>query len=182
MSLFTNAKEKTSVVKELLIVFGGVALLFAGSQIEIPLRPVPINLMTVAVMLIGLTYSPRRALESLLMWVGLGAAGFPVFSSFSGGYLHLLGPTAGYIGGSVVAAFLMALVKEKFELNSWISDALLCLFGTSLVFVFGLSWLSKIIGFEAALLHGFFPFILPGFVKAGLLCTGLQITRHLRKE
>ena len=73
MNFFTDAKTKSSLWAELLVVFGGVALLYAASQIEIPLHPVPITLQTVAVMLIGLTYTPRRAVESHLLWIGLGS-------------------------------------------------------------------------------------------------------------
>ena len=72
-------------------------------------------------------------------------------------------------------------LKEKFSLNSLISDALLCLFGTGVVFIFGVTWLSQLIGFEGALLHGVLPFILPGFMKAAILCAGLQILRHYRQ-
>lgn len=181
MKFLDITRVKGDVLNELLVVLGGVALLFGGSQVEIPLKPVPINLMTVAVMLIGLTYTPRKAIESLLIWIGLGAVGFPVFSGFGGGIHHLMGPTAGYIAGCTLAAFLMATLKEKFTLNSLVFDALLCLLGTSLVFLLGVAWLSNLIGFEGAVVHGFLPFILPGFLKAGLLCAGLQIIRYYRR-
>lgn len=181
MQFLSDVKSKTIVWKELMTVLGGVILLFAASQVEIPLNPVPITLQTVAVMLIGLTYSPRRAVESHLIWLGLGAVGIPVFSGFAGGMSHVVGPTAGYMAGFVVSTFLMATLKEKFSLNSWRSDVLLCLMGTLIVYSLGVAWLSYLIGIEGAFVHGFLPFILPGFVKAGLLCTALQILRHYRR-
>ena len=180
MQFLSDIKSKTVIWKELITVLGGVILLFAASQVEIPLKPVPITLQTVAVMLIGLTYSPRRALEAHLIWLGLGAIGIPVFSGFAGGIIHLAGTTAGYMVGFVVSAFFMATVKEKFALNSWLSDVFLCLMGTLIVFSLGIAWLSHLIGFEGAFVHGVLPFILPGLVKAGLLCTALQILRHYR--
>jgi biotin transport system substrate-specific component len=180
MEILSAIKQKSKSLNDIMVVLGGVILLFAASQIEIPLHPVPITLQTVAVMLIGLTYSPRRAVESLLLWIGLGVLGFPIFSGFSGGAHILVGPTAGYIAGFIMATYLMATLKEKLSLNSWVYDVLLCLMGTVIVFTCGVLWLSQLIGFSNALVHGLLPFILPGIVKAGLLCTGLQILRHFR--
>ena len=57
----------------------------------------------------------------------------------------------------------------------------LCLLGTGIVFSLGVAWLSYLIGFEKALMSGVLPFILPGLVKAGLLCTALQILRHYQR-
>jgi len=174
--------SKAKGLNELLVVFGGVLLLFAASQVEIPLHPVPITLQTVAVMLIGLTYTPRKALESHLLWLGLGLVGLPVFAGFGAGIAHLSGPTAGYLGGFVVSTYIMATIKQKYSLNSFLSDALLCLMGTLIVFACGVIWLSQLIGFKGALLHGVLPFILPGLVKAGLLCSALQILRHFKTK
>jgi biotin transport system substrate-specific component len=181
MKSFTDIKSKSKIWNELLVVFGGVFLLFAASQIEIPLKPVPITLQTVAVMLIGLTYSPRRAVEAIVLWIGLCAAGVPVLAGFSGGLVKLVGPTGGYLAAFIVAAYVMALLKQKFSLNSWRSDAVLTLLGTLIVYTGGVAWLSYLIGFENALYHGLLPFILPGLVKAALLCTALQILRHTRR-
>ncbi|OJW47572.1 MAG: hypothetical protein BGO67_04290 [Alphaproteobacteria bacterium 41-28] len=181
MDILSTIKSKSTVLNELMVVFGGVLLLFAVSQVEIPLKPVPINLLTVGVMLIGLTYTPRRALESHLVWIGLAAAGFPVLAGFSGGLDRLVGPTGGYILGCATSAVLMSVLKEKFSLNSWISDVLLCGLGTIIVFILGVAWLSQLVGFTNALMHGLVPFILPGIVKAGLLCTALQILRHYKR-
>ncbi len=181
MQILSTIKAKSTLWHEIIVVFGGVMLLFAASQIEIPLKPVPINLQTVAVMLIGLTYTPRRALESHLVWLGLAAAGAPVLSGFAGGLLYLQGPTLGYLLGFVVASYAMATLKEKFSLNSWKSDALLCIIGTVIVFTLGVGWLSSLIGIEKAFMYGVLPFILPGLVKAGLLCTALQIMRHFKQ-
>jgi biotin transport system substrate-specific component len=181
MNILSTIKSKSTIGNELMVVLGGVLLLFAASQIEIPLKPVPINLGTVAVMLIGLTYTPQRVLETFFLWFGLVAIGLPLLAGFNGGLAKFAGPTAGYLMGYVTAAYLMATLKEKFSLNSWGSDALLCLMGTLIVYCLGVMWLSQLIGFENALISGVLPFILPGVVKAGLLCVGLQIIRHYRR-
>ena len=115
MKVLSTIQSKSSVWNEIIIVFGGVVLLFAASQIEIPLQPVPITLQTVAVMLIGLTYTPRRALESLLIWLGFAAAGFPVLTGFNGGFAYLTGSTFGYLLGFVMSAYVMATLKKTFS-------------------------------------------------------------------
>jgi len=181
MNFFADAKSKNNFWTELLVVFGGVALLYAASQIEIPLHPVPITLQTVAVMLIGLTYTPRRAVESHLLWIGLGSIGFPVFAGGGAGFVKVMGPTGGYMAGFVLATYFMAKLKEKYALNSWKSDALLTVMGTLIVYTCGVMGLSLLIGFKGAIVSGLLPFILPGVVKAGLLCTALQILRHYRR-
>ncbi len=180
MNLFSQTHTKLTAWQNVLLVFGGAILLFAASQIEIPLKPVPITLQTVAVMLIGLTYSPRRALEAHLLWLGAAAAGLPVLSGFASGIPYLVGPTGGYFVGMTIAACSMAFLKQKLSLNSLKSDALLILMGTATVFFFGVAWLAQFIGFEGAITHGFMPFIIPGFVKAGVLCAALQALRHAR--
>ena len=181
MDILSTVKTKSSALHEILLTLGGVALLFAASQIEIPLKPVPVTLQTVAVMLIGLTYTPRRAVESHVIWLGLAAAGAPVLSGFSGGLHCFAGSTLGYLIGFVASSYLMATLKEKFSLSSWKSDVMLCLMGTLVVFTLGVGWLSYLIGFSTAVVHGFVPFIIPGIIKAGLLCTALQIVRHYRR-
>jgi biotin transport system substrate-specific component len=181
MDILSTIKSKSTVLNELMVVFGGVLFLFAASQIEIPLKPVPITLQSVAIMLIGLTYTPRRALESLLIWLGLGAAGLPILAGFAGGISKFTEPTAGYLVGFLISPYLMAMLKEKYALNSWISDALLCVMGTLILYSTGVVWLSHLIGFSNAVMTGVVPFILPGIIKAGLLCTALQILRHYKR-
>src|SRR3990167_4034185 len=122
MKFFAKAQTNSTFLTELLTVMGGAFLLFAASQVEIPLRPVPITLQTVAVMLIGLTYSSRQGLKAYLLWFGMGVAGLPVFSGFGCGIVHFAGPTGGYLMGFVIASFVMATLKEKLSLNSWKSD------------------------------------------------------------
>jgi biotin transport system substrate-specific component len=60
MSAFFAAPHTKS--KELALVLGGIILMSLLSQVSIPLKPVPVNLQTVGVLLIGLTYTPRTAL------------------------------------------------------------------------------------------------------------------------
>jgi len=155
----------------------GVMLLFACSQIQIPLKPVPITLQTLAVMLIGLTYRPRQAFEAVFVYLLLGAIGTPVFSNFSGGYANLVGPTGGYFLGFFVAAPLTAWIFSKFEQKSWGSILASCAMGQAMIYVLGVTWLAKFVGFESALKTGVLPFILPGLVKTFILASIIRAIR-----
>ncbi len=155
----------------------GVGLLFACSQIQIPLKPVPITLQTVAIMLIGLTYKPRQAFEVIFAYLLLGATGVPVFSEFSGGYAYLLGPTGGYFVGFLVAAPLTAWIFSKITHKTWGGIFASCIVGQAMIYIFGVAWLTKFIGFDAAIQSGVVPFILPGVFKTILLASIVKALR-----
>lgn len=178
MQRLTAFQTKSILWTDLMMVIGGALLLFACSQIRIPLHPIPITLQTVAVMIVGLTYSPRRVLETYGLWLGLAALGVPVLSGLSGGYGVLMGPSAGYFVGFVLASYSMAFLKKQLALNSWKGDLMLVLWGSFCVFFCGVSWLAHAIGWHDAFVYGLYPFILPGIVKAGVLCTALQVVRQ----
>ncbi|WP_261798125.1 biotin transporter BioY [Brevibacillus massiliensis] len=59
-------------------------------------------------MLLG---SKRRALSQLL-YLGVGLAGFPIFTS-GGGITYVLKPTFGYLIGFVLASYLVGKLVEK---------------------------------------------------------------------
>ena len=107
---------------------------------------------------------------------------FPVLAGFKGGMVSLLGPTGGYIGGFCVASYVIAILKKRFSLSSWKADLGLTLMGTCFIFMLGVPWLAYFVGWEKAFFSGVLPFIIPGFVKAGLLCTALQIYRYVRPQ
>lgn len=168
---------KTGMQSNTVQVALGVMLLFACSQIQIPLKPVPITLQTLAVMLIGLTYRPRQAFEAVFAYLLLGAIGAPVFSGFSGGYANLFGPTGGFLAGFLVAAPLAAWIFSKFDQKSWGPIFASCAIGQASIYVLGVTWLAKFVGFESALKAGVLPFILPGLAKIFILASLIRAIR-----
>ncbi|MBM4162532.1 MAG: biotin transporter BioY [Ignavibacteria bacterium] len=85
------------------------ALLTAvGAQIEIPIHPVPFTLQTFFVLLAGGLLSKRNAFLSMTLYLILGTAGLPVFSSAGFGLSRLVGPTGGYLISFPIAAFLIS--------------------------------------------------------------------------
>ena len=143
------------------------------SWISIP-GPVPFTLQTFAVFTALLLLGTRNGLISILVYLLLGAVGVPVFSGFSGGIGHLLGPTGGYLIGFIVMGFVFGIVRHfiKHPLFSAITASILGLvacyaFGT-VWFVIVYSQTRSAITFGAALSMCVLPFIIPDAVKMAL--------------
>lgn len=180
MKVETLALPEVTSRVEIFKIALGVLVLFACSQISIPTVPVPITMQTVGVMLIGLLYTRRSALISVISYTAFGAIGLPVFQGFAGGIAHLYGPTAGYLVGFTASVYVMTIFREKFGLESFWGILLNCLIGTLIVFAFGVSWLAFNIGLKDALTFGVLPFIIPGAIKASLLSGALSFIRCSR--
>ena len=179
-SLFKSDKE--SAFKEIAYVLSGAVLLVAASKIFIPLKPVPITLQPTAVLLLALVYNSRRALQSVLLWIGMGAAGLPVFAGWEPGLPVLMGPTAGYIFSYIFVAALIPHLRERIALKGFFFDMGLAALATIMTFAMGVAWLSTFVGFDKAVALGLLPFIVPGIVKAGLLCGALKAIRAYKSE
>lgn len=83
------------------------------SQVIIPIGPVPLSMATFAVFCAGAFLGAKYGAISQAVYLLLGVAGVPVFSSFTGGIGKLTGPTGGYIIGYVAAAWLIGFITEK---------------------------------------------------------------------
>lgn len=182
MALTRTLSAKDLIKTRSFQVILGIGLMFATSQASIPLNPVPINLATIGALLIGLTYTPRHALESFFGWILLGAAGLPVFANFSGGAHILVGPTAGYIFGMAAAGIAVAALRQKLGRPSFWTLLSLGAFGQVIIFLSGIGWLSTFLGLEGALIHGLYPFILPGCLKVGILVAALRLIQGTPSE
>lgn len=146
----------------------GILIIFAGAQIIIPVKPVPITLQTVAVSLIALTYSPRLSFLTVLSYLTIGAIGVPVFTKFGGGISHLTGSTFGYLVGFLLAAPIMGILREKLSVyfnNKLINIVISSLIGHFIIYTLGVSWLAMLIGLKAAIYSGLLIYIPTGLVK-----------------
>lgn len=84
-----------------------------GAQFEIAHQPVPFTLQTFFVILAGGMLGKRDGAWSMLLYVGMGLSGLPVFSSGGFGLARLLGPTGGYILAFPAAAYLVGTILER---------------------------------------------------------------------
>ncbi len=171
-------RYELSVAKKLALAIGfaGLTGLLAQMRIMLPWSPVPVTGQTFAVLLAGVLLGKRWGGMSLAIYAGLGAAGLPWFSSWSGGMGHLAGPTGGYIIGFILAALFLGYFTDTYiRSRSFLSMLALMLFANFvLIYVPGLFqlglWLRLVQGepvaFTTLLGMGAIPFIAGDITKA----------------
>ena len=163
-----------------------VSALFAAiigilAQVTIPLPLVPITGQTLAIGLASTILGSRYGSLAVLLYLLIGAAGIPVYSGFSGGFSHLVGPTGGYLVGFLPAAFLIGWYLEKTSftfINALISNIL----GAAITLIFGTIWLkiAADLTWFAAIAGGITPFIIVGIIKAAIAAwVGVMIRKRL---
>ena len=158
------------------------AVMAICSWISIP-ATVPFTMQTFGVFLSVGLLGGRRGTIAVLVYLLLGAAGLPVFSGFTGGIGHMLGPTGGYMIGFILSALLMWLMErlmgrsQKTLVLSMIAGLLVC-------YAFGTVWFmilytrdSGSIGIMTALTWCVIPYIIPDALKILLASV---LTRRLR--
>ena len=164
--------EQYSTIITISTAFIGSLLLalLARLSFPVPFSPVPVTGQTFGILFLGALLGSRIGTLSVIMYLFEGIIGLPVFAGGSLGLLYLFGPTGGYLIGFIPAVYLVGYLSE----NGWsdkLSTALITMtFGTFIIFIFGISWLSVTAGFGTALTIGLYPY-LPGAVIKIMLAT-----------
>ncbi len=177
-SVDAEASTSSKIFRLAILALAGSMSMAISAQIAVPMWPVPMTMQTLAASLIGAVYGWRLGGATVALYIAEGAMGLPVFSS-GGSLASLVGPTAGYIYGFVAAAALVGYLVEKGWGATILKSTVAMTLGTAVIFAGGLSWLSTLIGFEAALVSGFYPFIVGGMVKIALAVALLPIVGNL---
>ncbi len=151
--------------------FSLLTALLAQMAIPLPFTPVPITGQTFGVLLAGAVLGSRRGFLSQALYLAEGAAGLPVFAGGAFSFVHLIGPTGGYLWSYPLAAGLVGwLVEQGASRKVWQMAAALVV-GDFLILVAGASWLWTF--FHMAPLQafemGFYPFILGDLLKIVLV-------------
>lgn len=91
------------------------ALIAAGTFISIPLpfSPVPIVLQNFFALISGLILGPLLGGLAVGLYLLAGALGAPVFAGATGGFVHFLGPTGGFLFGYLLAAIIAGLIAGR---------------------------------------------------------------------
>ena len=145
----------------------------AQISIHLPFTPIPITGQTIGVILVGGLLGARRGAMAVLTYLMEGAIGLPVFAQMKAGAHVLVGPTAGYLWGFVFAAFLIGYLAEKRWTVKPTSSFFSCFAATTLILVLGTLYLATFsVGFNEALIMGFYPFLVGDVVKSAI-CAGL---------
>ncbi|MGC6517764.1 MAG: biotin transporter BioY [Candidatus Puniceispirillaceae bacterium] len=147
------------------LVIGGSILLALSAHIKVPFYPVPVTMQTMLVLLIGMTFGSRLGFATILAYLAQGAMGLPVFAG-GAGLAYMAGPTGGYLFGFAVSAFVVGMMAEKGWGKSYVTTAMAMILGNVIIYAFGVTWLSSIVGsFDKAIQFGLAPFIYGDLLK-----------------
>lgn len=149
-------------------VLAGSWLIAAASWISTPMHPVPMTLQTLAVMLVAGLAGARLAAASVITWLAMAAIGLPLLADGAGGLEPFSGPTAGYLAGMVIAAFVCGWLTEKPELRGWIAMSLVFLAGHVFILAAGWARLALLVGPQSAWESGVAPFFIGMVLKSAL--------------
>lgn len=175
------SKQGNKVSQNILVVASGALLLALLAQISfhLPFTPVPITGQTFGVALIALLWGKSRGVAAVMAYLTLGILGAPIFA-FGASFLAL-GPSAGYLVGMLVAAYVMGSLADRGFTKSFSRTLLVALLGTVITFSFGVLVLAIFIPKQFLLTQGVLPFI-PGdllkMVAVSLMVTPLTQRSH----
>jgi biotin transport system substrate-specific component len=82
-------------------------------KIDVVFLPVPITAQTLGVMLAGSILGAKRAALAMVLFLALVAAGLPLLAGGRGGLGVFAGPSAGFILGYAVSAFVIGWLTER---------------------------------------------------------------------
>lgn len=175
----TSAARSSLRVASVLFV---TALTAAAAQISIhlPFTPVPFTLQPLIVLIGGAALGARLGASAQVLYLLLGVAGLPVFAASAllpPGAARLVGPTAGFLLAYPLAAFATGWLAERGFDRRYLTSVVAMLAGMAIFFASGVLWLLYLMPagtmtlgarLDAALVAGFYPFILADIVKVVL--------------
>ncbi len=170
-------------IRDICLIALFAALIAVCSWISVP-ASVPYTLQTFAVFLACGVLGGRRGFFAVLVYLGLGALGVPVFAGFRGGLAALLGTTGGYLIGFAFTALVMWGITAAFG-RKWAVLLGAMAAGLLVCYAFGTAWfmamytrtngpaaLSSVLGWCVL------PYVIPDLVKMGL---ALLLSLRLRR-
>jgi biotin transport system substrate-specific component len=166
----------------LAIVIGAVVVALAAQvSVRLPLTVVPWTLQPLAVLIVGGLLGAGGGASALVLYLAAGASGLPVFAGGSGGALHLIGPTGGYLLAYPLAAAVTGWLCRRAggragrraggqaDRRTVLETFAACVVGMVVIHIGGVSQLAILGGDPAAAFRmGFLPFFANDLVKVGL--------------
>jgi biotin transport system substrate-specific component len=140
---------KSKSVRTLALCSMFIALTIIGAYIRIPFPVVPMTLQTLFVLTAAMLLGPLPAATSVGVYLALGLAGLPVFTS-GGGIFYIFSPTFGYLAGFLPAVLLtgwLSGVKRKTGfVRLWLSGlaGILVIYSCGIGYLFLLSAVGKV--------------------------------------
>ncbi|MGD9806764.1 MAG: biotin transporter BioY [Hyphomicrobiaceae bacterium] len=149
----------------------GVCLLTLSAKIQVPFWPIPMTMQTLVVLMLGMAYGSRMAAGTVLAYLLVGAAGFPVLAGTPErgiGLAYMMGPTGGFLLGFVLAAWVVGFLAERGFDRSLLLCAVAMLAGHVVISLSGVVWLAALLGTTKAIQVGFVPFLASSVLKTAL--------------
>jgi len=150
-TLLEVALAPLDFVRQVGLVIGFSLLTALSAQIIIPVPPVPFTAQTFAVVLTGALLGSRLGAITMIVYLIEGACGLPFFSGGSGGILHLMGPTGGYLIAFPAAAFITGAFAEHEWDRKFLTAVAAMTIGTVLILLAGWLWYSLVLRTSPAL-------------------------------
>lgn len=166
VALFTALIAALGLIPQLTLAFG-----------------VPITAQSLGIMLCGTVLGARRGGYAALLFVGLVALGLPLLAGGRGGLGLFTAPTAGFLIGFPVAAFVTGLVMERLGgMKTGLAAGIAAIVGGIVVlYVFGIAGLAIVlersVGEAALLVTAFLPGDFIKAIIAGLITAALYRAR-----
>jgi len=189
IDVFGSATQMTlipRIIREIVLVVTGSILIAFAAQFYFPLpfSPVPITGQTFAVLLLAALYGHNRGGLTVLTYLILGIAGRPVFASGTFGIATIVGPTGGYLVGFLPAAYIVGFLSKKgWDRKVW-TTATSMIIGNVVIYLAGITWLSRFVGWDNVLQAGLIPFLIGDSAKIVLatllLPTGWKLINRSR--
>ncbi|MDH7600191.1 MAG: biotin transporter BioY [Sedimentisphaerales bacterium] len=145
----------------------GSLLIGISAWLAVPFYPVPMTGQTLVVLLLGAAQGPRLAMGTVALYLLEGALGLPVFSHGRAGPAMLIGPTAGYLFGFLLAAGLVGWLAQMGWDRRFRTTFLAMLIGNIQIYVLGICWLIFGMGVSipTAFKVGLYPFVIGDLAK-----------------
>ena len=163
-----------------------VALLAAAVCVlapwSLPIGSVSITLATFAVYLVAAVGGYRAGVAAIAVYIALGAVGMPVFSGFSGGAHHIIGPTGGYLIGYIPCALITGAFVDRSPETCWNYFVGMAL-GTLSCYAIGTVWFMNSADYTldsalAVCVLPFIPFDTVKIVAAGFVGRAIRLRLH----
>lgn len=175
--------RSSSVMRQLVLVLAGIALLAVAAKIKVPVpnSPVPVSMGTFAVLTIGAAYGARLGLATIIGYMIIGALGFDIFSNSTAalnGWTYMSGSTGGYLVGFVMALLLLGFAASKGWDRSAVKLLPVLVIANALIYIPGMAWLSHLYGMDmsTAFTKGVAPFLMGDVLKIALTAMLLPAT------
>lgn len=161
---------RIAVFAALIIVLGMLSVTIPGG--------VPITGQTLGVMLAGLVLGPWRAPLAVLLFLALAAVGLPVLAGGRGGLGVFVGPTAGYLLGFVVGAFVVGLIAHAGRFTWWKAAIATLVGGIGVVYLFGIPVTALVLSTPLAPTALAATAFLPGDLIKAAIATALAVALY----